>query len=96
MIIIISIQFSAELNECVIGYEYDLLDSVTQVAAGYFHSLALLTDGSARAWGINSNGQLGDGTTSQRTTPVQVSVLAGVKQISAGYYHSLALLTDET
>jgi alpha-tubulin suppressor-like RCC1 family protein len=42
------------------------------IAAGYSHSLALLEDGTVRAWGFNGTGQLGDGTTTYSLTPVQV------------------------
>src|SRR5690606_17912667 len=48
------------------------LTGVTAIAAGEWHSLALLTDGTVWAWGLNTLGQLGDGTTDNRSTPVQV------------------------
>ncbi|WP_332460943.1 InlB B-repeat-containing protein [Bifidobacterium apousia] len=72
-----------------------------QVSAGGSYSLALGSDGNAYAWGNNTNGQLGNGTTSYRqTTPVKVGKLAGVPtdfayvQVSAGWTHSLALGSD--
>ena len=46
--------------------------TITAVAAGIDHSLALASDGTVWAWGANGDGQLGDGTTIQRLTPVQV------------------------
>src|SRR5260370_42711989 len=52
--------------------------------------------GTARAWGRNTFGQLGDGTTVVRTTPVPVSGLANVTAIAGGGSHSLALLSDGT
>ncbi|MFC6937028.1 S8 family serine peptidase [Actinomadura yumaensis] len=61
------------------------------VAAGVTHSLAVKTDGSVWAWGGNSNGQLGDGTTIQHNTPIRVSELTGVGSVGAGIWHSLAL-----
>jgi alpha-tubulin suppressor-like RCC1 family protein len=64
--------------------------------AGSAHSVALKNDGMVVAWGENYTGQLGDATTTDRTTPVQVSGLSGVKAISAGSNHSLALKTDGT
>ncbi len=64
----------------------------TRIAAGYEHSLYLGNDGSLWAWGSNSSGQLGDGTTTRRYTPTQV--LTGVAAIAARYFHSLALKTD--
>jgi alpha-tubulin suppressor-like RCC1 family protein len=50
----------------------------------------------ARAWGQNGNGQLGDGTTTDRNTPVTVNNLSGVKTLATGWYHSLALKEDGT
>ncbi|GDX40608.1 hypothetical protein LBMAG21_09000 [Armatimonadota bacterium] len=68
------------------------LTGVTQVAGGgNYHSLALKSDGTIWAWGYNAVGQLGDGTTTDRNTPVQVSGLTGVTQVVGGSYHSLSL-----
>ena len=74
---------------------------LTQVAAGEGHSLALAADGTAYAWGDNSSGQLGDGTTTDQTTPVAVAqgalpATARLTQVAAGQYHSLALAADGT
>ena len=76
-----------------------------QVSAGDFHSLALGSDGNAYAWGWNSNGRLGDGTTNDRYTPVRVKTPDRntypdlpkdftYVQVSAGWDHSLALGSD--
>ena len=50
----------------------------------------------AQAWGQNGNGQLGDGTTTDRNTPVTVNNLSGVKTLATGWDHSLALKEDGT
>jgi probable HAF family extracellular repeat protein len=71
------------------------LSSVIAIAA-YDHSLALMSDGTLWAWGANSYGQLGNGSTTNSSTPVQVSGLSGVVAIAAGAYHSLALRSDGT
>jgi len=65
------------------------------VAAGYQHTLVVrTTDGTLWAWGYNSYGQLGDNTTTQRKTPIQVTGLSNVVATAAGYRHSLALRSD--
>jgi alpha-tubulin suppressor-like RCC1 family protein len=70
---------------------------VIQVAAGRTHNLAVRSDGTVTAWGLNDHGALGDGTTTDRSTPVQVSGLSGViTQVAAGEAFSLALRSDGT
>jgi alpha-tubulin suppressor-like RCC1 family protein len=69
---------------------------VKALAGGQGHSLALTEDGTVWAWGLNQYGQLGDGTNTDSSTPVQVSDLDGVKAISGGGAHSLALKDDGT
>jgi alpha-tubulin suppressor-like RCC1 family protein len=66
------------------------------IAAGATHTVALGDDGTVRAWGNNSNGQLGDGTTTQRTAPVQASGLASVTAIAAGNDFTVSLRIDGT
>jgi alpha-tubulin suppressor-like RCC1 family protein len=66
---------------------------IIQLAAGYDYVLGLRSDGTVVAWGDNSNGQLGDGTTATSVTPVQVPGLSGVSQVSAGYDYGLAVHT---
>ncbi|MDT7511806.1 RCC1 domain-containing protein, partial [Bifidobacterium sp. H6bp9] len=71
-----------------------------QVSAGYYHSLAVGSDGNAYAWGSNSDGQLGNGTVAGQRTPVKVGKPAGAPadftyvQVSAGLQHSLAVGSD--
>jgi alpha-tubulin suppressor-like RCC1 family protein len=63
---------------------------------GGSHSLALKSDGTVWAWGNNSKGQLGDGTTTDRSSPVKMSSLSGVIAVAGGGSHSLALKSDGT
>ena len=70
------------------------LATVQSLALGDFHSCAVLNDGSAKCWGKNSDGQLGDGTTTSSSTPVSVSGISTAVSIALGSYHSCAILTD--
>ena len=67
------------------------------ISTSGMHSLAVLADGSQWAWGSNSGGMLGDGTTISRSSPVQVvGALAKVVDVTAARYHTLALHGDLT
>lgn len=70
--------------------------SILTTAAGFFHTVALKNDGTVWAWGDNTFGQLGDGTTTYRSSPVQVSGLSGVTAIATKADHNVALKNDGT
>jgi uncharacterized repeat protein (TIGR01451 family) len=72
------------------------LEEFTSVADGNGFVLALKSDGTVWAWGINSSGQLGDGTTTDRSRPVQTSGLTNVTAVAAGRFYSVALKADGT
>ncbi len=63
---------------------------IAKIAAGGFHSLAIDEEGNLWAWGANDKGQLGDGTTSRRLTPVPIMEGTKFKEIVATN-HSLAI-----
>lgn len=74
---------------------------VTIIGAGQHHFMAITSDGILVAWGYNDEGQIGDGTTTQRASPVAVDtsgVLSGrqIVSIAGGIYHTLALTSDGT
>lgn len=66
------------------------------VSTGSFHSLAIRQDGSLWAWGSNSFGQLGTGTTPVQSGPQQVGTATTWRSVAAGYLHSLAVRQDGT
>lgn len=78
--------------------------TVVAVVAGYWHSMALCSDGTVAAWGYNADGELGDNTTTNRNAPVAVNTANGVSalngktvvKIAAAYSHSMALCSDGT
>ena len=67
-----------------------------KVSAGEFHTVAIRTDGSLWAWGFNQNGQLGDGTTIDRATPVRIGTATNWAMVSAGKAHTVAVKSDGT
>ncbi len=67
--------------------------TVTAVAAGSLHSLALTSAGAVLAWGFNADGELGDASTGNSDVPVKVRLPAGTRAtaVAAGGYYSLAV-----
>jgi len=73
------------------------ITTATSVSAGYGdHTCATLADGTVQCWGNNGSGQLGDGTTTKRLTPVLVSNITTATSVSAGDAHTCATLADGT
>jgi alpha-tubulin suppressor-like RCC1 family protein len=70
--------------------------TVTEISAGMDdanggqHTCAV-ADGGVYCWGLNSHGELGNGTNTQSTTPVQAGSITGVTDVATGYMHSCAL-----
>jgi alpha-tubulin suppressor-like RCC1 family protein len=61
------------------------------LTAGYAHSCAVATGGTTYCWGLNEDGQLGDGTRAARTTPTAVTGGSTFVALSAGYSHTCGL-----
>ncbi|MFC1482168.1 RCC1 domain-containing protein [Myxococcota bacterium] len=76
------------------------LTDVVSISAGYYHTCAIKVDGTAWCWGANSDGQLGDGSTTPSSTPVQASGLTDVIDIATGGQssgsHTCAVRSDGT
>ena len=72
------------------------LSGIARIASGpeAYHSFAVGADGALFAWGENYAGQLGDGTTQPRSSPVLVAGITGVSHMAAGEAHSLAVRQD--
>ncbi|HEX9061072.1 MAG TPA: alpha/beta fold hydrolase, partial [Clostridia bacterium] len=60
------------------------------------HSAALLEDGSVWTWGLNTFGELGDGTTANRNYPAKVASINDVRDVSCGFGFTAALKKDGT
>ncbi|WP_157209257.1 RCC1 domain-containing protein [Mariniflexile maritimum] len=68
----------------------------TTIDAGFSHTLGISNDGHLWAWGLNSNGQLGDGTNTNKNNPIQITTDNDWKSISAETNHTVALKTNKT
>jgi alpha-tubulin suppressor-like RCC1 family protein len=76
------------------------LSGVAQISAGGNneddgHQLAIVSNGTVMAWGANTFGQVGNGTTADADAPVRVAGLTKVSFVAAGGYHSMALSHGE-
>jgi alpha-tubulin suppressor-like RCC1 family protein len=69
------------------------ISSVVDIGNGRLHSLAIETDGSLWTWGLNSTGQLGDGTTTNRRVPVRIAGISGAFGVGGGVNYSVVLHT---
>ena len=72
-----------------------LSEGVKEISSKFDHTCALMTDGTVQCWGANVSYQLGDGTQTNRYSPVKTIGLTGkVQAISAGRSHTCALMED--
>ncbi|QWB99902.1 InlB B-repeat-containing protein [Mycoplasmatota bacterium] len=87
-------------TEITSQFGLDAGETVTSISLGYFHSSAITSEGRAFTWGSNEGGQLGDGTTTNRTTPTEITsqfkLDAGetVTSISLGFFHSSTITSE--
>jgi alpha-tubulin suppressor-like RCC1 family protein len=62
-----------QLTPVGVGGVFSPLQTVLSIDSGFDHSCAMLATGEVKCWGLNGNGQLGDGTLTNRATPVTVA-----------------------
>ncbi|MGH7969534.1 MAG: RCC1 domain-containing protein, partial [Limisphaerales bacterium] len=72
------------------------LSNITAISSGWAHILALKADGTVWAWGLNAHGEVGDGTSINRSNAVQVLNVTNIVSVSGGDDHSSALCADGT
>ncbi|MDP2647071.1 MAG: DUF1566 domain-containing protein [Desulfobacterales bacterium] len=77
-----------------IGTDTNWVTVTTGGQTMFVHTLALKSDGSLWAWGENGSSQLGDGTTTNKNSPVQIGGSTDWVAIAAGHDHSLGLKSD--
>lgn len=68
--------------------------TVRTLAAGVFHSMALLEDGTVLAWGNNAEGVLGDGSTQSHASPLPVLGLPPLRSLHSGERHAVGIDTQ--
>ena len=66
---------------------------VVKSSTGGAHSCAVMDNGEVYCWGSNNNGQLGDGTTTNRQSPVKVSGISTATGVALGNSHTCARLS---
>ena len=71
-----------------------VLTGVAEIEAGHYHGIALKTDGTVWTWGYGSLGQLGLGTTNNRTVPTQVPGISDAIAVAAGRDMSYVLSSN--
>ena len=72
------------------------LNTWAQVATGNAHTVAIRTNGTLWAWGLNNVGQLGNNTITAYSSPIQIGSLTNWKRVAGGYLQTIAIKTDGT
>ena len=79
-----------------VGTATDWDDVKSSGSGGNTHMLARKTGGSLWGWGLNSSGQIGDNSITNRSSPVQIGALTTWTKFAVGSYHSVAIRSDGT
>jgi len=67
------------------------LNNIKDIAVGYYHAVALNEDGKVYTWGLNNNGQLGNGNTTNAKEPIEIQGLSNIVKIDAYKYITTAI-----
>jgi hypothetical protein len=70
------------------------LTGATAIAAGGSQTCVIVADSSVQCWGANDFGQVGDGTTTNRSTPAAVAGLTGATSVAVGFRHACAVVSN--
>lgn len=90
----ISLPALAETTLTSTGVSTRILHQGAALAAGFSHTCAVLADHQVQCWGVNSYGQLGNGTITKSLVPVTVGKLTKAVAVGSGPYHTCVVLTD--
>jgi len=71
------------------------ITTAVSVSGGFYHTCAVLRDGTVQCWGDNDSGQIGN-TLAYSSVPMTVAGISNALAVSAGAYHTCALLVDAT
>jgi hypothetical protein len=85
---------SCPSSGCAVPVVAPGLNGLVSISSTFDHACVLRNDGAAFCWGENLAGELGDGTGTQRTTPVPVATSVQLSQISTGFGETCAVTKD--
>ena len=79
-----------------ISFRTTINNNWKSISTGFYHTIAIKTDGTLWAWGSNGGGQFGNGDTIDSKSPIQIGTQNNWVSISSGSYHNIAIKTDGT
>lgn len=86
--------------EITLNFNLEAKEKITLISTGFFHTAAVTSSGRVFTWGFNNSGQLGDGTDTDKNTPVEITSKFNLKNkevisdVSLGSVHSVLLTSS--